>query len=82
MGIRPEDLYLSVGAEASEYCFSAVVDVVEPLGSEILLGLSAGGIPLVARIDPKLRVKAGESVRLRVDADHLQFFDINSEVAI
>src|SRR2546425_7252628 len=42
MGIRPEDLHPASGSDPREYCFDAVVDVVEPLGSEILLDLRAG----------------------------------------
>src|SRR5499426_825154 len=36
LGIRPEDLHLAGGADQAPYVFDAVVDVVEPLGSEIL----------------------------------------------
>src|SRR5262249_57186531 len=37
VGIRPEDLHPATGSDSSDYTFDAVVDVVEPLGSEILL---------------------------------------------
>src|SRR5688500_7672984 len=39
LGVRPEDLHVATGADAPERCFDAVVEVVEPLGSEILLDI-------------------------------------------
>ncbi len=36
----------------------------------------------VARIDPRLRVKAGDSLRLLVDLSRLQFFDVDTGEAI
>src|SRR5881296_2458290 len=52
MGVRPEDLHPASGSDPREYCFDAVVDVVEPLGSEILLDLRAGNNTIVARVEP------------------------------
>src|SRR5262249_56515580 len=40
VGIRPEDLHPATGSDSSDYTFDAVVDVVEPLGSEILLDVN------------------------------------------
>src|SRR5215212_3963266 len=39
LGIRPEDLRIAAGGEADGLTFDAVVEVVEKLGSEILLDL-------------------------------------------
>src|SRR5712691_9403971 len=64
MGVRPEDLHPASGSDPREYCFDAVVDVVEPLGSEILLDLRAGNSTIVARVEPTMRVKVHESTRL------------------
>src|SRR5213079_1972723 len=50
LGVRPEDLQLASGSDPSEYVFDAVVDVVEPLGSEILLDLRAANSTIVARV--------------------------------
>src|SRR3990172_3771777 len=40
LGIRPEDLRVATGADSGDYAFDAVLDVVEPLGSDILLHLN------------------------------------------
>lgn len=80
LGVRPEALRLVNGAE--QHCLATEVDVVEPLGNEILLNFRAGGVPMVARVDPGVRVKAHESIRLAPDPERLHFFDAKTEDAI
>jgi multiple sugar transport system ATP-binding protein len=82
LGVRPEDLHLATGDDPPGSVFDAVVDVVEPLGSEILLDLKAGPTLLVARVDPTVRVKVHEAVRLGVEAERLRFFDSKTEAAV
>jgi multiple sugar transport system ATP-binding protein len=82
LGIRPEDLHVVTGDERRDSSFEAVIDVVEPLGSEILLDVKAGPNVLVARVEPTVRVKVHEKVRLGLDPDRLQFFDARTEAAI
>jgi multiple sugar transport system ATP-binding protein len=82
LGVRPEDLHVAGGSDAAHNVFEAVVDVVEPLGAEILLDVKAGGSPLVARVEPSVRVKLHETIRLAVDPEHLHFFDAKTEAAI
>jgi multiple sugar transport system ATP-binding protein len=82
LGIRPEDLHIAAGGDQAPYVFDAVVDVVEPLGSEILLDVKAGPNSLVARVDPTVRLKVHDGVRLAVNSERLHFFDTTSEKAI
>jgi multiple sugar transport system ATP-binding protein len=82
LGVRPEDLQPATGADATERCFDAVVEVVEPLGSEILLDIKAGAASMVARVDPTVRVKVHEPIRLSLEPDRLHFFDLKTELAI
>jgi multiple sugar transport system ATP-binding protein len=83
LGLRPEALTLTNGAEAaSDSSFSTKVDVVEPLGNEILLNFRAGGVPMVARVDPGVRVKPHDSIRFAFDPERLHFFDAKTEAAI
>src|SRR5579883_2465080 len=42
MGIRPEDLHIATAADPAELGFEAVVEVIEKLGSEILLDVAVG----------------------------------------
>jgi multiple sugar transport system ATP-binding protein len=80
LGVRPEALRLANGTD--DYSFPTEVDVVEPLGNEILLNFRAGGVPMVARVDPGTRVGAHESVRFALDPARMHFFDPKSEAAL
>jgi len=82
LGVRPEALRIANGSDPAEYVFDATVDVVEPLGSEILLNITAGANALVARVDPAVNVKTHERVRLAFDPAKLHFFDHSTESAI
>jgi multiple sugar transport system ATP-binding protein len=82
LGVRPEALRLANGSDPAEYVFDATVDVVEPLGSEILLNLTAGTNAFVARVDPGVSVKTHERVRLAFDPARLHFFDQTTETAL
>jgi multiple sugar transport system ATP-binding protein len=82
LGVRPEALHLANGADHSDCCFDTEVDVVEPLGNEILVNFRAGGAPMVARVDPAVRVKAHQSIRLALDPARVHFFDESSGAAI
>jgi multiple sugar transport system ATP-binding protein len=81
-GVRPEDIWESPGDARPEYRFDAVVEVVEPLGNEILLDVKAGNHSLVARVPPTSRVRLHEKLNFAVDPDRLHFFDAQSEQAI
>jgi multiple sugar transport system ATP-binding protein len=82
LGIRPEDLHPAAGAGGGEPSFDALVDVVEPLGAEVLLDVKVGPTIMVARVDPSVRVRVHETLRLALDPNRLHFFDVGSEVAI
>ena len=81
MGMRPE--HLSLGSEISQCGFDANVEVVEQLGSEIILETRLGDTRVtVARVDPQVSFRVGETVRLSVQPERLHFFDPITEVAI
>jgi multiple sugar transport system ATP-binding protein len=82
MGIRPEDLHVAGSADPADLSFDTVVEVVEQLGSEILLDVKAGPSSLVASVAPSVRVKPQERVRLALDPDRLHFFDAETEKVI
>ncbi len=82
LGVRPEALRIANGSDPVEYIFDATVDVVEPLGSEILLNLTAGANALVARVDPAVSVKMHDRIRLAFDPAKMHFFDQSTEAAI
>ena len=73
MGIRPENLRIS--AETSDRSFDAVVEVVEPLGSEVLLDTTACGQSIIARVDPSTPARAHDKIRFTIDPDRIHFFE-------
>jgi multiple sugar transport system ATP-binding protein len=82
LGIRPEDLHMANGNDPAELSFEAVVEVAEQLGSEIILDLKAGGGAMVASVEPTVRVKPQQKIRLGINPAGLRFFDAKTEAAI
>jgi multiple sugar transport system ATP-binding protein len=82
LGVRPEDLRVGSTADSGDLSFDAVVDVVEPLGAEILLDVSAAGQSIVARVEPTVRAKAHDKIRLSFVPERIHFFDSKTEAVI
>jgi multiple sugar transport system ATP-binding protein len=82
IGIRPEDLHVATDADPAGLTFPSKVEVVEQLGSEILLDVRAGSDMMVAAVDPTVRAKVDEQLRLAVNPARLHFFDAQTEAAI
>jgi multiple sugar transport system ATP-binding protein len=82
LGIRPENLHMATGSHPAELTFQAAVEVAEQLGSEILLDVKAGQDTIVASVEPTIRTKPGEMVRLAMDPTRIHFFDSKTELAI
>ena len=82
LGMRPEALHLATGSDHADYSFDTAVDVVEPLGNEILINFRAGGAAMVTRVDPAVRVKAHQNIRVALDPERVHFFDEKSGAAI
>src|SRR5918996_3915426 len=78
IGVRPEDIHIATDGRSA---FDAVVDVVEPLGSEILLDVKVGPHVMVARVDPTVRAKVHETIRLAIEPERVHFFDLKTEAA-
>ena len=72
VGIRPEFVGLSAVDKGAG---NADVLVVEPLGSETLVHLNAGGQSLVARLPGFVDVRVGTRVGVKVDRRRLYLFD-------
>ena len=84
LGIRPEDLYVSVSDEndGTFHHIDAVIDVAETLGNEMIFHTDAGGQRLVVREDPDVRGSHGEKIRLSIDLDRIHFFDDNTGASL
>ncbi len=82
LGIRPEDIRESAPGDPKDSQVEAVVEVVEPLGNEILIDVKIGTNPMVARVPPTSRLRMHERVRLSLDPERLHFFDAKTEQSI
>jgi multiple sugar transport system ATP-binding protein len=82
LGIRPEDLHVASAADPPELGFEVVVEVVERLGSEILLDVAVGSGTMVASVAPSTRANIHDRMRLALNPERLHFFDMQSEAAI
>jgi multiple sugar transport system ATP-binding protein len=81
MGVRPEHLALGDGAPRAS--FDAKVDVVEQLGSEILLETRVGSHSVtVARVPAETPIASGDQVRVSAQPGRLHFFDPKTELPI
>ena len=82
-GFRPEDLIdESVAKDKAGKTITAKVEVIEPLGSEIFLYLSAGPDNFVARVPHQYRTDIGASVGFAVDTSKIHIFDIETQAAV
>ena len=81
-GIRPEDLRVGSSADSADQAFDAVVDVVEPLGSEILLDVTVAGQSVVARVEPSVKARPHEKIRMAFVPERMHFFDNKTEAVI
>jgi multiple sugar transport system ATP-binding protein len=82
LGIRPEDLRVASSSDPADLAFDAVVEVVEKLGSEILLDVRVGPGMMAAAVEPTVRAKVRDQLRLALNPDRLYFFDAVSQAAI
>ncbi|MEA2873068.1 MAG: multiple sugar transport system ATP-binding protein [Hyphomicrobiales bacterium] len=82
LGIRPEDLTVASAADGDDLSFDATIEVVEQLGSEILLDMKVGDGVMVASVEPSVKVKVRDRLRLAMRPSRLHLFDAKTEAAI
>ncbi|MGA0332839.1 MAG: ABC transporter ATP-binding protein [Kiritimatiellia bacterium] len=77
LGIRPENVQDSVLVTNPDpnLLVKSKVEVVEPMGAEIMLYLSVGDSAYIARVDGQDKVKAGQEVSMYFDMEHASFFE-------
>jgi multiple sugar transport system ATP-binding protein len=82
VGVRPEDIHVAGPTDPADLCFDVEVEVVEQLGSEILLDTRAGDTTFVASVEPTLRMRVHDHLKLAINPARLHLFDAASEMAI
>ncbi len=66
---------MTVHAPGGVGLIPAVIDVVEPLGSEQILYLSANGAQITARASAEATVAIGDAIALGINANRVHLFD-------
>lgn len=85
MGVRPEDIYDKLFANLThkDVCsFSATVEIVEPLGSEIYLHFTTGKNIMVAKVDANNKAKSNQVIEVIFDLKKVHLFEIESGATI
>ena len=75
LGIRPEHLLPSAEGDAM---LAPLVEVVEPVGSEVFVNLRLGAHALIARLPPDRVPVAGERLPLTIPVGRVHAFDIDT----
>ncbi len=84
LGIRPEDITTNRDfiLKNPDSVIEAVVDVVEPLGSETYLYLDYFSSRLIARVTPDIKYNQGEKIKVGLKTDKLHIFNSTSGINI
>ncbi|SRR6266487_2114847 len=84
-GIRPphlEDVNLIPPEEQTGSVIEGQVKVVEYLGDQLQVYLTAGGIRMVAMLSPRSHVSVGGTVRLHIENEQMHLFDTQTGKAL
>jgi multiple sugar transport system ATP-binding protein len=79
VGIRPEALEVTTEGDGA---LRASVEVVEPMGAEVLAHVGTDAAPMVVRLPGDSTVRAGDSLDLRVEPGSVHVFDPETEERI
>ena len=84
MGIRPENIYDRLFAKdaSDDYSVRALVEVVEPMGSEIFLYMLRDTNRFIARVSADDTAKVNQDLEVVFDMTKSHFFDPETEEAI
>jgi multiple sugar transport system ATP-binding protein len=83
VGIRPENVAVAPGAPRGPAAtVRGTVDLVEPLGHQLVLHATAGESGFVTAADPHAAIAAGDAIELQLELERLHFFDAKTEERI
>ena len=77
-GIRPDQWIFSTGDQGA----TAMVELIEPTGAEILLAAQLGGQRILCAFRERHALKPGDAIRLAVDTAAAHVFDRQTEQRI
>ena len=82
-GLRPEHITEPRRSGSDQNCeFSAILDVVEPMGMETMVYFTVDGQEVCGRVDPGSATGPGESMRLYANMNHMHLIDPQTGVVL
>ena len=83
-GIRPEDIYdkLFISEAPPENTIKVIVEVVEPMGSEVYLYLTTKKNNFIARVGPHNKPEVNQELEMVLDMSKIHFFNKDTDEAI
>src|SRR5581483_8925021 len=83
LGVRPEDIHDGRTATVNGNQPSRVkVDVIENMGNETYVYLTAGDTTFTARMDPNINANPGDDLPVLIDSHKIHLFDPATEKTI
>ncbi len=84
LGLRPEHIAepRNNGRVSAGGNFSAVLDVVEPMGMETMVFFTINGTEICSRVEPSSAVAPGGKMVLHANMDHMHLIDSSTGVVI
>lgn len=84
MGLRSENIYIEENPKSEALCpLDSIVDVVEPLGSEVIVYLKINETAnFVSNMPPTINIQPGQKINVYLDMDKAQFFSAEDETVI
>lgn len=75
LGVRPQDTLVSKKTDKGKNYVKAVVEVVEPIGDQIILDLKVGDYLVKAVVSPDFKAEAGDEFWITFQTDKIHIFD-------
>jgi len=83
LGIRPEDIEdAKTNPGTDETTVVAMVDVTEPMGSEVIVYFSKGDAQFIGRVDPYTEARDGNEHPVNFNMKKIHLFDKETELVI
>ena len=82
LGVRPEDFILESSQHEEFNSLEAVVEVIEPMGSEIYLYLRTDDQSFIVKSTPTTNLKINDHIKLTINLPNIHLFDENSSESL
>jgi multiple sugar transport system ATP-binding protein len=82
LGVRPEDFSIESGSSKTAASMEALVEVIEPMGSENYLYLKTEDQDFIIKTAPSTDVKIKDKIQLNINLDNIHLFDEKTSEAL